>query len=1176
MTLRFLLIAFAAANAFGAAAPDFRNLPISFEPNRGQFARGVQFGARAGGLLVGVTGRGVQFQLGGAPVTMTWKHGRTSIGARGVDSLPGKANYFLGSDSKLWATDIPTYKKILVPDIYKGIDLVIYGTSSRLEYDLDLASGASPKNIALQVDGVQRITISKQGDLLLCNGGASIVQHRPRVYQVIQNHKMPVRAKYVLRGKFEVGFELAAYDHRKPVIIDPELSFSTAFGGGGADVVESMAVDPSGNVYLVGTTTSTNFPTAGAYENTNSNGYSHMFVIKLDPTGSTVLFSTYLGGSGTESADAIAVDGSGAMYIAGSTTSPDYPITLGAIRQGDTAHGFSDVAVTKLSPSGSSLVFSAVIGGSDNEQSAGIAIDSGGDSFITGTTRSFDFPVTAGARNDLSQMNGAAANTKIFVMKLSPLANALSYSAVVGGTGPDSVAGIALDSTGAAYVAGTTGSKDFPVTANAFQKSFKPEIPQGGAAGSETGYIFKLASDGSALQFGTYLGGAGDDAITGIALDSANGVYVTGVTTSSDFPTVPGSYSFPTNGAKNAVFVTKLKADASALVYSSLFGGNTNSVGGIAVDSSKEAIVTGGIDANLLVTTGAPQIVPGSGPLTPSGSPHVSNAFVVKLNSDGTGATLGTYLGGAGAVGKAVAVDANGGIYVTGSADATFPVTAGSFRTISPGQIFVAKIVDPSPCTYSLQPVSTLTVNVITQAGCHWIAVPGVSWLAVSSGSSGMGNGTVQLMAEPNSGIERSGVVSIAGNSYTVVQPVACQVTLSANSQRFEADGGSDQFSAFTSPECALPAAVTSQQWIHVKSPIAGLYTYTVDAASQPRSGSITVGVQSYSVTQSASPCAFSVSPNPVTVPVAGTTVVTITADNYTCPWSATSDSSKIFFIPSQGQGTSTITVAVPGTRYAVAPSSAATIAGKSVQLNVQGTIGAYIGGKAGVFRGGQWWLDVNGDGSWSSPQDALILYGYPGDYPIMGDWDNTGRMRLGVFRGGNWWLDINGDGAWDATHDIEFTYGYPGDIPIVGDWDHTGKQRIGVFRNGNWWLDMNGDHKWSGGADIVFSFGQAGDYPLVGDWDNTGWQRVGIFRDGQWWLDLNGDHLPDTMFYYGYAGDIPLVGDWDNTGKQRIGVFRNGQWWLDRNNDHSWSSPQDMVFTYGYAGDIPVLTSWQ
>ena len=211
-------------------------------------------------------------------------------------------------------------------------------------------------------------------------------------------------------------------------------------------------------------------------------------------------------------------------------------------------------------------------------------------------------------------------------------------------------------------------------------------------------------------------------------------MYVTGLTTSSDFPVVFGSHLSATNGAKNAVFVTKLKPDASGLLYSSLFGGNTNSAGGIAVDSSNEAIVTGSTD-ELACHSGAPQTIPGAGPLTPSGSPQVSNAFVVKLNNDGTDATLATYLGGSGAIGKAIAIDASGGIYVTGSADATFPATAGSFRTISPGQIFVAKIVDPSPCTYSLHSASTLTVDVITEAGCHWVAVPGVPWLAVSSGN---------------------------------------------------------------------------------------------------------------------------------------------------------------------------------------------------------------------------------------------------------------------------------------------------------------------------------------------------------------------------------------------------------------------------------------------------------
>jgi hypothetical protein len=243
VTLRLLLVAFAAANAFGAATPDFRNLPISFEPNRGQFAAGAQFGARAGGLLAGVSGHGIQFQLGGEPVTMTWKGGRTSTKARGVDLLPGKANYLLGSDRELWKTNIPTYRKIVVPEIYKEIDLAVYGTNSQLEYDLMLAPGANANSIVLQFKGVHQISVSKQGDLWLRNGSASLMQHRPRAYQVIHHHKTPIEAKYVLRGTFEVGFELAGYDCRQPVIIDPELSFSSVFGGGGSDVVQGMAVD---------------------------------------------------------------------------------------------------------------------------------------------------------------------------------------------------------------------------------------------------------------------------------------------------------------------------------------------------------------------------------------------------------------------------------------------------------------------------------------------------------------------------------------------------------------------------------------------------------------------------------------------------------------------------------------------------------------------------------------------------------------------------------------------------------------------------------------------------------------------------------------------------------------------------------------------------------------------
>ncbi len=232
--------------------------------------------------------------------------------------------------------------------------------------------------------------------------------------------------------------------------------------------------------------------------------------------------------------------------------------------------------------------------------------------------------------------------------------------------------------------------------------------------------------------------------------------------------------------------------------------------------------------------------------------------------------------------------------------------------------------------------------------------------------------------------------------------------------------------------------------------------------------------------------------------------------------------------------------------------------------------------GDLGVFRGGQWWLDGNGDFAWTGPTDRLLQFGQAGDIPIMGDWNGTGVRRIGIFRNGQWWLDMNNDGVWDAQHDIVFSYGQAGDIPIIGDWDWTGVQRIGVFRSGQWLLDMNGDHQWDAIRDVMFSYGQAGDVPLVADWDNSGWQRIGVFRNGQWWLDVNGDHVWDAThdleFNYGETGDVPVIGDWSHSGQSRIGVFRHSQWWLDMNGDHVWDAAHDKLVYFGISTDIPVV----
>ncbi len=321
--------------------------------------------------------------------------------------------------------------------------------------------------------------------------------------------------------------------------------------------------------------------------------------------------------------------------------------------------------------------------------------------------------------------------------------------------------------------------------------------------------------------------------------------------------------------------------------------------------------------------------------------------------------------------------------------------------------------------------------------------------------------------------------------------------------------------------------------------------------------------------------CSYSITPMSATIPSAGAGASVILTAPAGCLWGLSNPSSFVTVNGgvTSGSGNAVVSYSLPSTSGAPRAANL-TIAGQTLKILQKG-----IQSKIGVFRSGQWWMDVDGDFQWTAGADRLTFLGQNADVPVVGDWDGTGVLRIGIFRNGQWWLDMNGDGLWDSVNDKLFVFGQAGDIPVVGDWDNTGRQRIGVFRNGQWWLDMNGDHRWDNAHDMVFTYGQGGDIPLVGDWDNNGQQRIGVFRNGQWWLDMNGDHvwdtIHDTLFNYGQGGDIPVVADWNNSGQERIGVFRNGQWWLDMDGDHQWQTGTDLAFFFGQPGDKPAVGFW-
>ncbi len=451
-----------------------------------------------------------------------------------------------------------------------------------------------------------------------------------------------------------VSFELGAYDRARPLVIDPVLIYSTYLGGSGLDRVWDMAVDGSGSVYVVGETGSTNFPTANPSHETFNGGPTDVFVAKFGPAGTNLVYATYLGGDQDDVGFGIALGPGGDVYLTGATFSTNFPVSPNAVSTN--IHGVAffgyypyDAFVVKLDPSGANLLYSTYLGGSDEENGVGIAVDSGGNAFVTGFTRSTDFPT-----NGLDSSFGGGPYDA-FVAKLTTTDNRVLYGAYLGGSGEDRGQSIAVDSSGGAVVAGFTGSLNFPWT-NAVQTNF--------LGGGYDVFVTRLSADGATKVFSTYLGGNGNESATRLALDAAGNVYLTGFTFSTDFPT-RNAISSTNNGVED-VFVVKLAPNGTNLVYSTYFGSTDREEGwGIAVDASGSAYVTGETFSTNFFTANSMQSTTAGG----------SDVFLLKLTPDGTAAEFSTLFGGnSNDNGYSVVLDSAGNAYVAGSTVSTdFP-----------------------------------------------------------------------------------------------------------------------------------------------------------------------------------------------------------------------------------------------------------------------------------------------------------------------------------------------------------------------------------------------------------------------------------------------------------------------------------------------------------------------
>ncbi len=706
----------------GRATRDFGSVPFFFEQNMGQADPSFDFVARGSGYTLGLsateavmalpipdnrvspmeldrlspeerakldpTGRPIAAQSeprpsgsgaasladarGSDQIHMQIVGANSAASVAGVNPLVTKINYFIGNDPNQWHTNVPTFAKVQYDEVYPGIDLVYYGQGRDLEYDFVVSPGANPNQIALSFSGADSIELDDEGNLVLHVGDNQIVQNAPYLYQDINGGRKEVAGSFILSTGYSglVTFDIGDYDATSPLVIDPMVvNYSTYLGGPSSDYAWDVAVDPFGSAYVTGSAyagfpqVNPAFPYAGGGD---------AYVSKFSPNGSTLLYSTYLGGTYEDEGDSIAVDGKGAAYLTGYTLSGNFPSTPGAF-QPTNADGnctgntdCSDAFVVKLAPDGASLLYATYLGGTYAESGEGIAVDASGNAYVMGQTASGNFPLF----NPIQNFGGGNCNGvpcfDVSITKLNPVGSSLLYSTYLGGASEEGyffhdAGDVAVDAAGHAYVTGYTMSWNFP-TFNAIQPNKKPE--------GFNAFVSKLTPDGSWFVYSTYLAGEPQGQKgRAIAADATGNTYAAGFTCADNFPTTPDSYKpTKTGGSLNCDgFITKFVPDGSAFVYSTFFGGSGESdkVISIVADSSGNAYLTGVADSVDFPTKDAFQPTLGGAP----------DGFVSKLTADGKSLAWSSFLGGATLdAGRGIGLDNARNVYVSGfTKSADFP-----------------------------------------------------------------------------------------------------------------------------------------------------------------------------------------------------------------------------------------------------------------------------------------------------------------------------------------------------------------------------------------------------------------------------------------------------------------------------------------------------------------------
>jgi hypothetical protein len=704
-------------------------IPLVFELNQGQTDPQVRFLFRGSGYTAFLTSgsmvlslrpaKGVSAHTTVGPNVQSQAPPSTNIqfGLVGAARNPtvtgegpqlGRVNYFIGNDPAKWHTNVPTYARVRYKGVYPGIDLVYYGNNEQLEYDFAISPGADPGRIEFAIEGSNHIEVGTDNTLVVQTSSGDLRFQAPAVYQESHGLRVPVRGTYIMKDPTHVGFQVAPYNVSEQLVIDPVLVYSTYLGGSGNDHASGIVVDGTGSVYIAGFTDSADFPLATLGSLTAGN--THVFVAKLDPSGSNLIYADYLGGNSQDYGYALVLDSTNHVFVTGSTASSDFPVVNPF--QG-TYPGSFNAFLTEISADGSSLLYSTYLGGNGSDVPSSVAVDSLNDVFVAGNTSSTNFPMANAYQPTASANQGGMFGNYGFLSKFSPDGSFLVYSTYLSGSSNvplncggtpcwpspySAINGMVVDGNGNAYATGLTNTYNFPSTAGAYLVSNSTQ------QNASVGFVSKLSSSGG-LDYSTYFYESSGSLTVpnAIAVDGSGSAYITGEAYSDGtFPITTTAICDPgvQGWACGYGFVTKFDATASTLLYSTFLGPN-NYAGPVAivVDPNGDAYIAASTSSNSF------NIVNGIESYT-SGS----DVLLVEIDASASTQVFATYLGAsADESPTGLALDANGNLYVAGITDSTdFPATQGAFQELIGGNAdaFVLKIGPASAPAVSLSPFS--------------------------------------------------------------------------------------------------------------------------------------------------------------------------------------------------------------------------------------------------------------------------------------------------------------------------------------------------------------------------------------------------------------------------------------------------------------------------------------